>query len=69
MCLRVSPPNLTQETDPFSETFIQFITVHNYQIALERCHAISMRQGRTVTKKIMGVYNSLRQKGFYIKVF
>jgi len=46
----VSPPNLTQEIDPLSEKFNQFITVHNYQNLLQRSHPICMRQERAATE-------------------
>jgi hypothetical protein len=59
MCLHLSAPKLTQETDPLSETFIQFITVHSYENPLERCHAICMRQGRTTTEISVNLYFSL----------
>jgi len=57
----VSSPILTQETDPFSETFIQLtrITVHNYQNPLERCHAMCMRQERTATEILVILHFSL----------
>jgi hypothetical protein len=64
MCLHLSPLNLTQETYPLSEKYNQFITVYNYQIPLECCHAICMRQVRT-SKTSKDSHENLSQFEFF----